>query len=85
MSRARSPLLVLFLTVFIDMVGFGIVIPVLPLYAERFAASPMAIGWLTGIARRETSNADSACSTRCVLCTHLLRVRGPSSRFAASG
>jgi multidrug resistance protein len=49
MSRARSPLLVLFLTVFIDMVGFGIVIPVLPLYAERFNASPMAIGWLTGI------------------------------------
>ena len=49
MFRARSPLLVLFLTVFIDMVGFGIVIPVLPLYAERFDASPLAIGWLTGI------------------------------------
>lgn len=49
MSRARSPLLVLFLTVFIDMVGFGIVIPVLPLYAERFQATPIAIGWLTGI------------------------------------
>jgi len=30
----------LLLTVFIDMVGFGIVIPVLPLYAERFGASP---------------------------------------------
>lgn len=49
MSRRRSPLFVLFLTVFIDMVGFGIVIPVLPLYAERFHASPVAIGWLTGI------------------------------------
>jgi MFS transporter, DHA1 family, tetracycline resistance protein len=49
MSRSRSPLVVLFLTVFIDMVGFGIVIPVLPLYAERFNASPWAIGWLTGI------------------------------------
>lgn len=50
MSRPlRSPLVVLFLTVFIDMVGFGIVIPVLPLYAERFHASPIAIGWLTGI------------------------------------
>ncbi len=49
MSRLRSPLFVLFLTVFIDMVGFGIIIPVLPLYAERFNASPMAIGWLTGI------------------------------------
>ena len=49
MSRVRSPLFVLFLTVFIDMVGFGIIIPVLPLYAERFHASPVAIGWLTGI------------------------------------
>ncbi|MDQ6809548.1 MAG: MFS transporter [Verrucomicrobiota bacterium] len=49
MARQRSPLFVLFLTVFIDMVGFGIVIPVLPLYAERFHASPVAIGWLTGI------------------------------------
>jgi DHA1 family tetracycline resistance protein-like MFS transporter len=49
MSRARSPLFVLFLTVFIDLVGFGIIIPVLPLYAEHFHASPVAIGWLTGI------------------------------------
>jgi DHA1 family tetracycline resistance protein-like MFS transporter len=44
-----SPLFVIFLTVFIDMVGFGIVIPVLPLYAEHFHASPVEIGWLTGI------------------------------------
>lgn len=49
MSRLRSPLFVLFLTVFIDLVGFGIIIPVLPLYAEHFHASPIAIGWLTGI------------------------------------
>src|ERR1044072_8903992 len=49
MSRPRSPLFVLFLTVFIDLVGFGIIIPVLPLYAEHFHASPLAIGWLTGI------------------------------------
>ena len=44
-----SPLLLIFLTVFIDMVGFGIVIPVLPLYAEHFHATPYEIGWLTGI------------------------------------
>ena len=49
MPRQRSPLFVLFLTVFIDLVGFGIVIPILPLYAEHFHASPIAIGWLTGI------------------------------------
>ncbi|HEY1583252.1 MAG TPA: MFS transporter [Chthoniobacterales bacterium] len=44
-----SPLLIIFFTVFIDMVGFGIVIPVLPLYAEHFHATPVEIGWLTGI------------------------------------
>ena len=49
MARARSPLFVLFLTVFIDLIGFGIVIPILPLYAEHFNASPVTIGWLTGI------------------------------------
>ena len=49
MRRPRSPLFVLFLTVFIDLVGFGIIIPILPLYAEQFHATPMAIGWLTGI------------------------------------
>ncbi|MGI8820193.1 MAG: MFS transporter [Chthoniobacterales bacterium] len=49
MSRSRSPLLVLFFTVFIDMVGFGVIIPVLPLYADRFHATPLQIGLLTGI------------------------------------
>ena len=44
----RSPLLLIFLTIFIDLVGFGIVIPILPLYAERFGASPLVIGCLLG-------------------------------------
>ncbi len=44
----RSPLLVIFVTVFIDLVGFGIVIPVLPFYVEgtRFDASPRVVGLL---------------------------------------
>src|ERR1044072_8467330 len=44
----RSPLLVIFITVFIDLVGFGIVIPVLPFYVEgtRFNATPRAVGLL---------------------------------------
>src|SRR5213076_2680695 len=44
----RSPLLVIFITVFIDLVGFGIVIPVLPLYAEgtTFGATPSQVGLL---------------------------------------
>ena len=48
-TRRISPLMILFMTVFIDLVGFGIIIPVLPLYAEHFNASPITIGWLTGI------------------------------------
>lgn len=32
---------ILFLIVFIDLVGFGLVIPLLPFYASRFAASPV--------------------------------------------
>lgn len=31
---------VLFLTVFIDLLGFGIILPILPLYAEQFGAQP---------------------------------------------
>src|SRR5213082_3030470 len=44
----RSPLLVIFVTVFIDLVGFGIVIPVLPFYVEgtKFNASPRVVGLL---------------------------------------
>jgi len=44
----RSPLLVIFVTVFIDLVGFGIVIPVLPYYAEgtRFGGTPREVGFL---------------------------------------
>ena len=48
-SRLLSPLPILLLTVFIDMVGFGIVIPVLPLYAERFGASPFTTGMLLAV------------------------------------
>jgi MFS transporter, DHA1 family, tetracycline resistance protein len=39
--RARSPLLPIFLIVLVDVLGFTIVIPLLPLYAERFGASPL--------------------------------------------
>ncbi|MFI4987612.1 MAG: MFS transporter [Alphaproteobacteria bacterium] len=35
-----SPLVAIFLTVFVDLVGFGIVIPLLPFYAEHFQAGP---------------------------------------------
>ena len=46
MSSRFSPLAVVFLTVFIDLVGFGIVIPLVPLYAEAYDPSPLAFGVL---------------------------------------
>ena len=33
-----SPLVIIFITVFIDLLGFGIIIPLLPFYAESFGA-----------------------------------------------
>ena len=43
-----KPLLIIYLTVFIDLVGFGIVIPALPYYVESdaFRATPLEIGIL---------------------------------------
>lgn len=42
----RSPLLVIFVTVFIDLLGFGIIIPMLPFYAQDFGASEFLVGLL---------------------------------------
>jgi MFS transporter, DHA1 family, tetracycline resistance protein len=43
----RKPsVLIIFLTVFIDLIGFGIVIPLLPIYAKNFQASGWEIGAL---------------------------------------
>jgi DHA1 family tetracycline resistance protein-like MFS transporter len=45
MSEKRSPLGLIFFTILIDMIGFGIVIPVLPVYAEgsKFHGTPFKI------------------------------------------
>ena len=43
MSR---PLFVLFVTILVNLIGFGIIIPLLPFYAEQFGASPIVIGLL---------------------------------------
>lgn len=42
----RSPLLIIFLVVFIDLLGFGIVLPLLPRYGEHFEADKMTLGFL---------------------------------------
>ena len=40
----KGSLLVIFLTVFIDLLGFGIVLPLLPIYAKHFTVDET--GWL---------------------------------------
>lgn len=45
----NRPLLVIFLTIFVNLVGFGIIIPLLPFYAETFGASPLTIGLLFAV------------------------------------
>ena len=50
-AQPRSPLGLIFLTILIDMIGFGIVIPVLPVYAEgtQFGATPFQLSLLVGV------------------------------------
>ncbi|MCB9366067.1 MAG: MFS transporter [Calditrichaeota bacterium] len=43
----NSKLAILFLTIFIDLLGFGLIIPALPFYAESFGASFLVIGILS--------------------------------------
>jgi DHA1 family tetracycline resistance protein-like MFS transporter len=43
-GTGRSPLLFIFLVVFIDLLGFGIVIPLLPVYSKAFGASELELG-----------------------------------------
>lgn len=44
-----SRLVVIFLTVFVDLVGFGIVIPLLPFYAQSLGASGVEVGLLLSV------------------------------------
>jgi multidrug resistance protein len=46
MPAARSKLGVIFLTVFIDLVGFGFILPILPYYSQRFGAGGLGFGAL---------------------------------------
>ncbi len=48
-SSARSRFGVLFLTIFIDLAGFGLILPILPYYAQRLGAGGLKFGALVGI------------------------------------
>lgn len=45
MSNKR-PLAIIFVIIFVNLLGFGIVIPLLPLYAQEFKANGLQIGFL---------------------------------------
>jgi DHA1 family tetracycline resistance protein-like MFS transporter len=45
-ARRGSPLVFLFVTVFVDMVGYGLVIPLLPFYTRQHAAGAALVGLL---------------------------------------
>ena len=42
--RRRAILLVVFTTILIDFIGFSVLVPVLPLFADRLGATPLQIG-----------------------------------------
>jgi MFS transporter, DHA1 family, tetracycline resistance protein len=48
-SSHRSSLAILFVTVFVDLLGFGIVLPLLPYYAHEFHASGFTAGVLIAV------------------------------------
>jgi len=46
-ARARGILGIVFVTIFLDLVGFGILIPIQPFYAEYFGARPATVTLLS--------------------------------------
>jgi DHA1 family tetracycline resistance protein-like MFS transporter len=46
---SRPSMAVLFLIVFLDLVGFGMILPVFPFYAERVGVSPSVVIFLNGL------------------------------------
>ena len=49
MPASRSRIGVIFFTVLIDLIGFGIVLPILPYYAQRFGAAGLGYGAIIGV------------------------------------
>jgi len=52
-AQRKTALLIIFLTVFIDLLGFGIVLPLLPIYGKQLAEidgySARQTGWIVGL------------------------------------
>jgi multidrug resistance protein len=43
-KMTRSPLFLMALTIFIDFAGFGVILPLLPFWAQRLGAGPVGVG-----------------------------------------
>lgn len=48
-AKQKRSLKIIFFTVFLDLVGFGIILPLIPYLAREFSASPLEIGLLMAI------------------------------------
>ncbi len=44
--RLSSPLVIIFITVFLYLVGFGVIIPIVPMLSRDFGATPLQVGLL---------------------------------------
>ena len=42
----NSRLLIIFIIVFVDLLGFSLILPLLPYYAETYGATPIVVGLL---------------------------------------
>lgn len=49
MSRKKVGLLIIFITIFIELLGFGIIIPIVPFYLESYFISPESAGRVLGL------------------------------------
>lgn len=49
MKEKISPLVIIFLTVFIDLLGFGLVVPILPIYTKELGASDFMVGIVAAV------------------------------------
>lgn len=47
--QSNHQMLTIFLVVFIDLLGFGIILPLLPYIAQKYDATPLMIGLLSGV------------------------------------
>ena len=47
--RRRLTFVVVFTTILIDFVGFSLLIPVLPIFADRLGASSLQVGWIVAL------------------------------------